>query len=253
MLWYKHWLETRWRFFTGLIMLTALGALLVFTEPLTSAAMDNFQDPGGMMGEILREQIALSKTYEGYVWVQWFAKNLLFGWILFAILIGVGGIVTESSRGGALFTLSLPITRRRMLAVRAAMGAGELAVLALAPSLLIPVLSLLVGKTYGAGEALVYVMMTVAGGMVFYAFSILLSTIFSDKIKPIVIGLAAVFVLEMVSLLFKKFAPYSVTQIMSGASYFRTGELPVAGLAASLGVAALMFYLSLRIVERRDF
>ena len=253
MLWYKHWLETRWRFFIGLALLTALSAMVVFTEPLTSAAIDNFQDPGGMLGEILREQIMISKTYEGYVWVQWFNKNLLFGWILFAILIGVGGVVTESSRGGALFTLSLPVTRRRMLAVRAATGAGELAVLALAPSLLIPLLSLLIGETYGAGEVIVYALLMIAGGIVFFAFSILLSTIFSDKIKPVVVGLVAVFVLETVSLLVKKFAPYSLTGIMSGASYFRTGELPLAGLAASLAVAAVMFYLSLRIVERRDF
>ncbi len=253
MLWYKHWLETRWRFFIGLAVLTALSAMVVFTEPLTSVAMENFQDPGGMVGEILREQIELSKTYEGYVWIQWFGKNLLFGWLMLAILIGVGGVVTESTRGGALFTLSLPVTRRKMLAVRAATGASELAVLALVPSLLIPLLSLLIGETYSAGEAIVYVMLMVAGGIVFFAFSILLSTIFSDKIKPIVVGLIVVFVLETVSLLVKKFAPYSVTKIMSGADYFRTGELPLAGLAASLAVAAVMFYLSLRIVERRDF
>ena len=253
MLWYKHWLETRWRFFIGLALLTALSAMVVFTEPLTSAAIDNYQDPGGMVGEILREQIELSKTYDGYVWVQWFNKNLLFGWILFAILIGVGGVVTESSRGGALFTLSLPVTRRRMLAVRAATGAGELAVLALVPSLLIPLLSLFIGETYSAGEVFVYVLLMVAGGIVFFALSILLSTIFSDKVKPIVVGLVAVFVLETVSLLVKKFAPYSVTSVMSGATYFRTGELPLAGLAASLAVAAVMFYLSLKIVERRDF
>jgi ABC-2 type transport system permease protein len=253
MLWYKHWLETRWRFFTGLAVLTALSAVMVFTEPLTSSAMDNFQDPGGMIGDILREQIAISKTYEGYVWVQWFGKNLLFGWILLAILIGVGGVVTESSRGGALFTLSLPVTRRRMLAVRAATGVSELAALALVPSLLIPLLSLLIGETYSVTETIVYVMLMVTGGIVFFAFSILLSTIFSDKMKPIVVGLVAVFILEAASLLVRKFAPYSITKIMSGASYFRTGELPWMGLAASLAVAAVMFYLSLRIVERRDF
>jgi ABC-type transport system involved in multi-copper enzyme maturation permease subunit len=253
MLWYKHWLETRWRFFIGLILLTVLSAIVVFTEPLTSAALQNFQDPGGKLGEILREQMEISKTYEGYVWMQWFGKNLLFGWILFAILIGVGGVVTESSRGSALFTLSLPVTRRRMLAVRAATGTLELAILALAPSLLIPLLSLLIGEAYSALAAIVYVALMVVGGIVFFSFSILLSTIFSDKLKPVVVGLVAVFILETLSLLIREFAPYSITRIMSGASYFRTGELPWMGLAVSLAVAAAMFYLSLRIVERRDF
>ena len=253
MLWYKHWLETRWRFFIGLALLVGFSAMMVLTEPLVGSALENFQDPGGRLGEFLREQVEIAKTYDGYVWQQWFGKNLLTGWILLAILIGVGGLVTESARGTALFTLSLPVTRRRLLAVRAATGAVELALLALVPSLLIPLLSLVIGKSYSPAKVVVYVLMMVMGGAVFFAFSMLLSTIFSDQVKPIVIGAAAAFILTTVTLLFKEFAPYSILNIMSGYGYFRTGELPWLGLAVSLAVAAAMFYLSLRIVERRDF
>ncbi|HET8676219.1 MAG TPA: ABC transporter permease subunit, partial [Blastocatellia bacterium] len=175
------------------------------------------------------------------------------GWILLATLIGVGGVVTESSRGTALFTLSLPVTRRRMLAVRAATGAIELALLALVPSLLIPLFSLVIGESYSPAKIIIYVLMTIIGGAVFFALSILLSTIFSDQVKPIIIGIAVAFILTTVTMFFKKFAPYSILSIMSGDSYFRTGQLPWVGLAVSLAVAGAMFYLSLRLVERRDF
>jgi hypothetical protein len=93
----------------------------------------------------------------------------------------------------------------------------------------------------------------VVGGTFFLIFTILISTIFTDMLKPIIVGVVAVFALETASLLIKEFAPYSITRIMSGATYFRTGELPWIGLGVSLAVAAAMFYLSLRIVERRDF
>jgi ABC-type transport system involved in multi-copper enzyme maturation permease subunit len=253
MLWYKHWLETRWRFFIGLALLVGFSVMMVLTEPLVSSAMESFQDPGGPIGEMLREQMEIAKTYDGYVWQQWFNKNLLIGWILLAILIGVGGVVTESSRGTALFTLSLPVTRRRMLAVRAATGAIELALLALVPSLLIPLFSLVIGESYSPAKIIVYVLMTIIGGAVFFALSILLSTIFSDQVKPIIIGIAVAFILTTVTLLFKEFVPYSIINIMSGGSYFRTGEPPWLGLGVSLAVAGAMFYMSLRIVERRDF
>ncbi len=253
MLWYKHWLETRFRFFIGLALLAGFSAMMVLTEPLIGSALESFQDPGGRIGEFLREQVEIAKTYDGYVWQQWFGKNLLMGWILFATLIGVGGIVTESSRGTALFTLSLPVTRRRLLAVRAATGAVELALLALVPSLLIPLFSLLIDESYSLAKVIVYVLMMIIGGAVFYAFSILLSTIFSDQVKPLIIGIAVAFILSTVTMLFKEFAPYSILNIMSGGSYFRTGELPWVGLGVSLAVAGAMFYLSLRIVERRDF
>ncbi|HEX5731711.1 MAG TPA: ABC transporter permease subunit [Blastocatellia bacterium] len=253
MLWYRHWLETRWRFFIGLALLVAFSAMMVLTEPLVGSALENFQDPGGRIGEFLREQVETAKTYDGYVWQQWFSKNLLMGWILLATLIGVGGIVTESSRGTALFTLSLPVTRRRLLAVRAATGAIELALLALVPSLLIPLFSLAIGESYSLAKTIVYVLLTILGGAVFYALSILLSTIFSDQMKPIIIGIAVAFILSTVTIFFKEFAPYSILNVMSGGSYFRTGELPWLGLAISLALAGAMFYLSLRIVERRDF
>ncbi|HET8676930.1 MAG TPA: hypothetical protein VFO63_14130, partial [Blastocatellia bacterium] len=68
MLWYKHWLETRWRFFIGLALLVGFSAMMVLTEPLVSSAMESFQDPGGPIGEMLREQMEIAKTYDGYVW-----------------------------------------------------------------------------------------------------------------------------------------------------------------------------------------
>jgi ABC-type transport system involved in multi-copper enzyme maturation permease subunit len=227
--------------------------MMILTEPLVGSAMEGFQDPGGKIGEILREQIELSKTYDGYVWMQWFNKNLLMAWVVFAILIGVGGVVTESSRGTALFTLSLPVTRRRLLFSRAATGATELAALALLPSLLIPLLSPIIGESYSLARVIIYALMIIAGGLVFFAFSILLSTIFTDQVKPIIIGLGAAFALTTVSFFFKRLAPYNVFNIMSGDSYFRTGELPLAGLAGSLMVAAAMFYVSIKLVEKRDF
>ncbi|HJQ69566.1 MAG TPA: hypothetical protein VKA70_11365 [Blastocatellia bacterium] len=252
MLWYKYWLETRWRFFLGLALLTGFAAMAVLTEPLVSTAMEGFEDPGGRIGEFLREQIMISKTYDGYVWQQWFSKNLITWWIFFAIFIGAGGLVTESTRGTALFTLSLPVTRRRLHAVRAATGAIELALLALVPSLLIPLFSLLIGESYSVWTIIVYVMFTILGGAVFFALTILLTTIFSD-VKPMLIGIAVALIVTFIPQFFKELAPYSVLNVMIGGSYFHTGEPPWAGLAVSLAVAAAMFYVSLRIIERRDF
>ena len=52
-------------------------------------------------------------------------------WTLFAVLLGTGGLLSQASGGGALFTLSLPVSRNRLLGVRAATGLAELLVLAL--------------------------------------------------------------------------------------------------------------------------
>jgi ABC-2 type transport system permease protein len=253
MLWYKAWLETRWRFVTGLVLGAGFAALVVLAYPtLGSLQVDVSQVPGPFR-RMAEEGLALVKDYDGYVWSQWFGKNLLNVWTFFAVLVGVGGVVTETSRGTALWTLALPATRARLLGVRAAVGALELLALALVPSLLIPALSPVIGKTYPLASALIYAATAFAGGLAFYGLSLLLSTVFADQLKPVIVGLGVAFGLSLASLFSKSVARYSVFSVMSGEKYFREGALPWAGLAACLGIAAASYLVALRVLERRDF
>lgn len=253
MLWYKAWLETRWRFVVGMALLMCFGALVVLTHPLLEQMKVEIPNLPGNLGEQLREAFALMASYEGYVWSQWFGKNLLQFWTLFAVLLGAGGLATEASRGTALWTLSLPVTRRRLLGVRAGVGAAELLALAIVPTLLVWALSPLVGQRQSLADALAYALMTFAGGMFFYGLALLLSTLFGDQLKPILVGMAVSIAMGAVTLFSRRLAGYSVYNVMSGQKYFAEGVPPWAGLAVCLALAALMFYASLRVLERRDF
>jgi ABC-2 type transport system permease protein len=253
MLWYKAWLETRWRFVVGMLLLLFFGAAVVLSHPMLEQMKVEIPNLPGGLGEDLREAFALMATYDGYVWSQWFGKNLLQFWTLFAVLLGVGGLATEASRGTALWTLSLPVTRRRLLGVRAGLGAIELLALAVVPSLLVWALSPVVGQRYSLADALVYSLLTFAGGMFFYGLALLLSTLFGDQLKPILAAMAVSIVMGLLSLFSRRLAGYSVYNVMSGQKYFAEGVPPWAGLFVCLALAALMFYASLRVLERRDF
>src|SRR4030095_8244038 len=92
-------------------------------------------DVSGEIGRRVMEQDELVRTSRGYVWSPWFRQNGPQRWILFAALRGTGGLLSQPSGGGTLFTLSLPVTRNRLLGVRAATGLVELVALAMIPSL----------------------------------------------------------------------------------------------------------------------
>src|SRR5262249_60739154 len=79
-------------------------------------------DPNTLVGQRLREAIELSRGFRGYVWVQWFRQSMVQSVTLLAILLGSGGVMTHG--GGELYTLSLPVSRDRLLLVRAALGLG---------------------------------------------------------------------------------------------------------------------------------
>jgi ABC-2 type transport system permease protein len=253
MLWYKAWLETRWRFLVGMGLLLLFAGLGVAARPAVANMQVEIPNLGGRLGELVREGLALMNSYRGYVWSQWFGKNLLQFWTLFAVLIGVGGLATERAGGVALWTLSLPVTRRRLLAVRAGVGALELLALAVVPSLVVCLLSPLIGESYPITEALFYSLMLYLGGAFFYGLALLLSTIFQDQLKAVLAGLSVAVVMGLLSLISEGATRYSVYRVMTAQSYFTGGAPPWAGLLVCLAAGALMFFVSLRLLERRDF
>src|SRR5262249_39097757 len=153
-------------------------------------------------------------------------------WALLAVALGSGGLLSQASGGGALFTLSLPVSRNRLAGVRAATALAELLVLAFIPSLLLVAFSPAVEQHYGVGDALVHSTCLFVAGSVFFGLAFLLSTVFGDVWRPALIVLCVVFALLFFEQVFRGL-PVSLFRVMSGEAYFRAGRLPWAGLLAS--------------------
>ena len=255
MLWYKSWMETRWRFLIGLavLMLSAASTVLVYPEVVKLLPVVAKPDLSGQIGRRIAEAMELARDYRGYVWSQWFMQNMPQMWGLFAVLLGTGGLLSQASGGGALFTLSLPASRNRLVGVRAATGLAELLVLAVVPSLLLPILSPAIGQTYGIGDALVHSACLFIAGAVFFSLTFLLSTVFSDVWRPLLIVLCLAVVLAIFEQFFRDLSRYSLFRVMSAEVYFRGGGLPWLGLLASAAVSVAMLYAAARNIARQDF
>jgi hypothetical protein len=254
MLWYKSWLETRWRFLIGLaiLLLSVIGTVLAYPRvehllPLASI------DTSSLVGQRIKAIADLSRTYAGYIWAQWLRQNNVQMLSLFAAILGAGGLLSQAAGGGALFTLSLPVSRDRLFGVRAATGLTELAVLAFVPSLLLPLLSPAVGQTFGFGAALAYGACAFVAAAVLFSATCLLSTVFSDVWRPALIVCAAAVALGVLEPFFGTLSRYSLFGIMDGETYFRDGGLPWLGLLASAAASAAMLFAASRNIARQDF
>ena len=255
MLWYKSWLETRWRFVIGLVLLMFSAASTVFTYPEVIKLISGMPNPdlGGALGRRVGETLALARDYRGYVWSQWFRQNLIQMWGIFAVLLGTGGLVSQASGGGAIFTLSLPASRNRLLGVRAATGLAELLVLAIVPPLLIPVFSSAIGESYAVSDALVHGACLFIAGAMFFSLAFLLSTVFTDVWRPALIVFCVAVALGLSDLVLRDLPLFSVVRLMSGEAYFRSGSLPWLGLIGSALVSSAFLYAASRNIARRDF
>jgi hypothetical protein len=252
MLWYKHWLETRWRFLTGLAVLSCAAGAVVLNYPrvMELLPLASNIDLGGEIGRRVSEEVDLQRTYGGYIWSQWFRQTPLELGTFFALLLGTGGLISHASTE---FTLSLPLSRRTVVLTRAASGLGLWLILAFVPSLLVPLLSPAVGQAYGVGEALAHSICLFVGGALFLSLAVLLSTIFAEVWRPLLVAGAVALAVGFGELLFRDRWPLGIFRVMSGEALFRTGSLPWAGLLVVSFVSAAMVYGATVSFSRRDF
>jgi ABC-2 type transport system permease protein len=255
MLWYKAWLETRWRFLIGLVLLmaSAIGVVMVYPRVQQLMPLAATVDIGGEIGRRIREAAELSRDYRGYIWSQWFRQNLVQLGTLFAVLLGIGGLLSQ--RGDAvLFTLSMPVSRNRLIGVRVAVGLAELLLLSVVPPLVIPLVSPSVGQNYDAiGGLFVHGLCAFVACGVFFSLAFLLSTIFNDVWRPLLIALGFAVALAFCEQFAFRAPSFGVFEVMSGESYFRTGAMPWLGLLMSATASSALLSIAAMNVAGRDF
>jgi hypothetical protein len=255
MLWYKSWLDTRWRFGVGLVLLVvaAVGSVLVYPQILELLSMSTGAPAEGALGRRVDEGLQLARSFQGYIWSQWFRQNSTQLVALFAMILGTGGLVAQGAGGVTLFTLSLPVSRERLLGVRAAVGLAELGAIVIASSLVVPLVSLAIGQSFGVGDAIVHAICLFVGAATLFGLTSYFSTLFSDQWKPMLAALCVAGALATVEQVWVVSPRASLFRVMSGELYFRSGELPWPGLLGSAVVTGLLLYAASRTLAARDF
>jgi hypothetical protein len=235
MLWHKGWLETRFRLLFSLGFTTII---LVLQYSARTAA----PPPGG--------------------------KSAAFGLVMFGsptlvlmvcALLGGAGIVTQPSlqatkglHGSTLFTLSLPVSRLRLLAVRASIGwfeaAGVIGALCCGMWLVSPALRAMATPV----EMLQYAGTLIACASALYYFSVLLATFLDDQWRAwgSMIASAALWWLSTHTPLP---AYANIFRAMREGSPPLAHTMPWTAMAFSLGLAAILFFAALKVVQTREY
>ena len=253
MLWHKSWLDTRWRFQIGLAVLAVAACGIVFQYPMLAKVLPTIgaaNVPDSLITGAIEEAVQDLRTYRGFVWRQWFDQNLTYLGTLFAALLGSGSPFSGSGRG-VLFSLALPVSRGRWLTARAATGLTQLLALVIVPSVAIALLSPIIGERYALAEALVHGVFLFAGAAVFFGLASLLSTVFNDSWRPLLLTCLVAMGLSLGELALP--GEYGLFTMMSAEAYFRGGPLPWGGLPVSVALTAALLFAATAHVARRDF
>lgn len=236
MLWYKAWLETRSRFLTCLATLTLFSGIFVHHA----------------QGLIRPEW---KSDFNRLLFVN--QQFLVIMWVLSVVLLGMGGIVREKTIGTSSVTLALPVSRARLLRVRFGMGALEAMVLGVVPWLAVFVVASFARKPILITQVASYVLLLVAGGLVYFAMAVLVSSLVSGEYTAPALAFGIVLLAAM---LFDAWLrQFNLWRLVTGdfsidrSTYLLSEHLPWMGILSSLSVAVLMLLASTIVVQRREF
>jgi hypothetical protein len=254
MLWYKSWLDTRWRFLLTLAVLLVLVCASVMgfeTMQKLLASLPQLAVPAGdALQQEIQQSLDQARTFRGYAWSQWFAGSVPEMLTLAAALLGSGSPLVKSG-SGALFSLALPVSRERWIGTRAGLGVAELFVVALAPSIALPLLAPLVGEQFSFVDAVVYGFCAFIIASLFFGVAVYLSTLFNDVWRPLLLTCLVALALATVGLLLPE--NRGLYAAMAGGGYFYDGSLPWAELLLGAAGAAALVYAAAANIARRDF
>jgi hypothetical protein len=233
MVWYKAWLETRFKLLMAISM--AAGFMAFFRYLGAKPA------PPGAKPILGLASAAMS-----------------FAVVLYSWLAGAGIVTqpafqaTKGIHGSTLFTLSLPVSRFRLLAVRATLGwlemAGVMGAYCLASWLVLPVIR---DAATGA-EMSQYMLALISCVSSLYFLSVLLAT-FLDDLWRIWGGMIAVGLLWLLSSWVPLPASIDIVRAMGPGSPLLVHTMPWTTMAFSLGSAAILFFAALKVVQTREY
>jgi ABC-2 type transport system permease protein len=247
-LWYKAWLETRSRFLTSLATLTIFSSIFVH-HALYISCLKTFPCPEEVRHFGWRSEFHfLLFVNQQYVVIMW---------ILAVVLLGMGGLVREKALGTSSLTLTLPVSRARLMRIRVAMGIFQAIALGVVPWLAVLIISFRAGMPISVAQVGFYILLLVGGGLIYFAMAVLVSSLVSGEYTAPALTFGAVLLGAM---LFDNWLRrFNVWRLVTGDfsidrnTFLLSKHVPWPGILGSLCVAGLMLLASVIAVQRKEF
>lgn len=236
MMWRKSWWECRFR--------VALTAVVVVSLIAGAASLIRDPDTGGKNPQAM---------------LNFFAQ-MMAGMVvpLMALLMAGSGVNSQTSWGmlhgfhaSMYFLLSMPVSRRRALLIRAAVGAAFTFLFIVIMMAAVAQLSAWRGIPMSGGQVMGSIAFLSLGAFTWFGFSTLLSTLF-DEFWGGIIGLTFMGFMFGFGLTLEN-KKFGLLSYMAGLHFNRTGDVVWPALLAFLALGAALLAASVYVVERKEY
>lgn len=245
MYWYKSWCETRAVILLGIAAIAIACVFIVFNQ------------------QAMRDHASASMTYITFIWkavYDSFGRDLF---LILCIMLGSGGLLQEKAHKTTGFTLTLPVSRSRILFTRAFIGYCGVLALALTPAVVLPIGSRFIGQSYPATQALDFSLLWACCGAIFYSYTFLLSYLMEGEYTAMLVAVPSLIAYGFLMVIpwLAHFPMLNLFNIINGEdmtffnehTHLLIGPMPWLTLLVMLFIASAFVFLAVRRMEPMDF
>jgi hypothetical protein len=186
----KLWLDTRFRFLIGLIVMILLALLIVYLQYKVTGAQNTLAH-AQISAETKAQVLNIFGDYGKYVDTTWYESNGGTAIAILAIILALGGPLAE--RNSVHLTLSLPVRRSSWLVAQAVLTMGLSVVMLLVSTAVLLAVGALMGHAYPPGQAALNALLCAVPTMAWIGLTLALGSYVLDKAKTALIVIPAKF------------------------------------------------------------
>jgi len=194
----------------------------------------------------------LPATFDAYSWSFWITGAFLMILVLFALILGMGGLAGEVSKGTAVFLTSKPISARDVVTTKFFAASSWLAALALVPNLVFSISALVSGHYFTVGPLWVSSLVALCGAITVYTGTLLFSSLLDSPFQALLASIGFWFLVSLPGY-FKGTILYSLFFHMKSPEYLMEGQSPFIHLGVLLVFIFLLYEFTVYSWERREF
>lgn len=255
-IYYKEWLESRWKFLTGLLVFSALSLLNAILYPwvktmmtpemqtLLETMLKNFPlaIPEGAFGPM---------DWNTYLYSSWISKTLYQCMTIYILIVGAPLLANEESRGTLEFLLAKPISHLKIIAAKYLINLAELILVVIVSTYILYPASLIAKENINLTMFTQGLIQALPGFILLFSLAFLISSFFKDSIKAIAASVVAFFILSIPSFL-SDYSHLSIYRFMQGINILKGEAIEINGILIMLLLSVILLGVNIVIFSKKE-
>ncbi len=255
-IYYKEWLESKWRLIAGILVFCGLSLMNVILYPwlktmmtpemqaLLEALMKNFpiSIPEGAFSVL---------DWNTYLFSSWISKTLYQSMTVFILIIATPLLASEESRGTLEFLLAKPVSTLQIISAKYLVNILEMILVVLASTFILYPASLIAKESFNLTIFIKGVIQAFPGYILLFSLAFLISALFKDSIKALAFSAVAFFILSIPSFI-PDFRHLSIYRFMQGINILKGEGIIFSEMLIILAISAVLFATSYYIFSKKE-